>query len=199
MRLVVAITGATGSIYGIRLLEALAAAGVETHLVVSKRGQQTLEHETGRAIDDVRAGAHAGYQPGDFGAAISSGSFLTAGMAIVPCSMRTVAQLAHGLSDNLVHRAAEVALKERRKLVLAPRETPLTAIQLENMAKLAQLGVVIMPPMPAFYGAPTTIDDLVDHFVARLLDQFGIDNRFGRRWDGEVKPGARVTPLRRAD
>ncbi len=199
MRLVVAITGATGSVYGVRLLEALATAGVETHLVVSKWGQQTLEHETGRAIDDVRARAHAWYQPGDFGAAISSGSFLTAGMAIVPCSMRTVAQLAHGLSDNLVHRAAEVALKERRKLLLAPRETPLTAIQLENMAKLAQLGVVIMPPMPAFYGAPTTIDDLVDHFVARVLDQFGIDNRFGRRWDGEVKAGARVTPLRRAD
>ncbi|MSP51518.1 MAG: UbiX family flavin prenyltransferase [Alphaproteobacteria bacterium] len=194
MRLVVAITGATGTVYGIRLLEALRDAKVEAHLIVSKWGQQTLEHETTQSIDHVRSLAHRWYQPGDFAAAVSSGSFLTAGMVIIPCSMRTLASLACGLSENLIHRAAEVTLKERRKLVVAPRETPLTPIHLENMLKLANLGVVVMPPMPAFYSAPQSIDDLVTDFVARVLDQYGVDAPGMRRWDG-----GKVAPLRRTD
>jgi flavin prenyltransferase len=188
-RLVVAITGATGAIYGVRLLEMLRDAAVETHLVLSPWGRRTLLHETTYSVEQVQKLASVTYGAADQGAAISSGSFLTMGMAIVPCSMRTLSAVAHGLGDNLVHRAADVALKERRKLLLAPREAPLSDIHLENMLKLSRMGVIICPPMPAFYQQPGTIDDLVNHSVARMLDQFGIHPEGPGRWGEEFALG----------
>ena len=188
-RLIVAITGATGAIYGVRLLEMLREAAVETHLVISPWGRRTLIHETSYTVDQVQRLATATYSHNDQGAAISSGSFLTLGMAIVPCSMRTLASVAHGLGDNLVHRAADVVLKERRKLLLAPREAPLSDIHLENMLKLSRMGVVICPPMPGFYQRPGSIDDLVTHSVVRMLDQFGIHTDGPGRWGEEFALG----------
>lgn len=193
-RLIVGITGATGAIFGIRLLEALRAAGVESHLVVSKWAQQTIEHETEYAAKAVRELATVFHEQGNMGASISSGSFITDGMVIAPCSVRTLAAIAHGTGDNLVHRAADVILKERRKLVLLVRESPLSEVHLENMLKLARMGVTVMPPMPAFYNHPQTLDDMVDHIVARMLDQFGVEAKFAKRWDGEMRRG-RVTRL----
>ncbi|TAK82791.1 MAG: UbiX family flavin prenyltransferase [Betaproteobacteria bacterium] len=183
-RLIVAITGATGAIFGVRLLEALKAAQVETHLVLSKWGQQTVEHETGLTLADLQERAAVVHGTANMAATISSGSFHTDGMIIAPCSMRTVGAIAHSNGDNLVHRAADVVLKERRKMVLVPRETPLSEIHLENLLKLARMGVVILPPVPAFYNRPASIDDLVNHVVARVLDQFDIEASFARRWDG---------------
>jgi 4-hydroxy-3-polyprenylbenzoate decarboxylase len=192
-RLIVGITGATGAIFGIRLLEALRGASVESHLIVSKWGMQTIEHETSYSLQQVRDLATVFHEQGNMGAALSSGSFLTDGMVIAPCSVRTLAAIAHGIGDHLVHRAADVILKERRRLVLLVRETPLSEVHLENMLKLARMGVTIMPPMPAFYNQPKTVDDVVDHIVARMLDQFGIGADFAKRWDGEMhrKSGAR--------
>ena len=184
-RLIVAITGATGAIYGVRLLEMLRDAAVETHLVISPWGRRTLVHETPFSVDHVQQLATVSYAANDQGAAISSGSFLTLGMAIVPCSMRTLAAIAHGVGDNLVHRAADVVLKERRKLLIAPREAPLSDIHLENMLKLSRMGVVVCPPMPGFYQRPESIDDLVNHSVFRMLDQFGIHVEGAGRW-GDV-------------
>ena len=186
VQLTVGITGASGAIYGIRLLERLKGAGVDTHLVISRWGGRTLLHETPYTREQVEALAHTTHQPGDMGAAISSGSFQTTGMIIAPCSAKTLAAIAHGYGDNLIHRAADVILKERRKLVLAVRETPLSELHLENMLKLSRMGVVILPPMPAFYNHPRSIDDLVDHTVARMLDQFGIDMPGAVRWSGEM-------------
>jgi 4-hydroxy-3-polyprenylbenzoate decarboxylase len=183
--LIVAITGATGAIYGVRLLEMLRDAAIETHLVISPWGRRTLLHETVYTVDQVQRLANATYLASDQGAAISSGSFLTIGMAIVPCSMRTLGAVAHGLGDNLIHRAADVVLKERRRLLLAPREAPLSEIHLENMLKLSRMGVVICPPMPGFYQRPESIDDLVNHSVVRMLDQLGIHIEGPGRW-GEV-------------
>jgi len=183
---IVGITGATGTIYGVRALELLRDAGVETHLVMSKWAARTLEHETRYSVDDVRRLASRVYPPGDQGAAISSGSFVTSGMIVAPCSMRTLAAIAYGLGDNLIHRAADVVLKERRPLVLAVREAPLSAIHLENMLKLARLGVVICPPVPSFYTRPSSIDDLVTYSVARLIDQLGIHVNTAR-WTGEME------------
>jgi 4-hydroxy-3-polyprenylbenzoate decarboxylase len=188
-RLIVAITGATGAIYGVRLLERLRAAGVDTHLVISRWGARTLLHETSWSREQVAALAAATYAPADMGAVISSGSFRTDGMIIAPCSAKTLAAIAHGYGDNLVHRAADVILKERRKLVLAVREAPLSEIHIENMLKLARMGAVILPPMPAFYNHPQTIDDIVDHTVARILDQFGIEVPEAMRWAGEMGVG----------
>jgi len=192
-RLIVGITGATGAIFGIRMLEALRAAGVESHLIVSKWGLQTIEHETPYTLQQVRDLAAVYHELGNMGAALSSGSFLTDGMAIAPCSVRTLAAIAHGTGEHLVHRAADVILKERRKLVLLVRETPLSEVHLENMLKLARMGVTVMPPMPAFYNRPQTVDDVVDHIVARMLDQFGIEAGFAKRWTGEMRraPAAR--------
>lgn len=192
-RLIVGITGATGAIFGIRLLEALRDASVESHLIVSKWGLQTIEHETSYSLQQVRDLATVFHEQGNMGAALSSGSFLTDGMVIAPCSVRTLAAIAHGIGDHLVHRAADVILKERRRLVLLVRETPLSEVHLENMLKLARMGVTIMPPMPAFYNQPKTVDDMVDHVVVRMLDQFGIEADFAKRWDGEMrrKSGAR--------
>ena len=189
MRLIVALSGATGSIYGIRLLECLRDAGVETHVVISRWGLRTLAHETSYSKEQVEALATVTYAPGDMGAAISSGSFRTDGMIVAPCSAKTLAAIAHGVGDNLIHRAADVMLKERRKLVLAVREAPLSDIHLENMLKLSRMGVVVMPPMPAFYTKPQTLDDVVNQTVARLLDQFGIDVPSLARWTGEMGTG----------
>jgi 4-hydroxy-3-polyprenylbenzoate decarboxylase len=189
MRLIVALSGATGSIYGIRLLECLRDAGVETHLVISRWGVRTLLHETSYSKEKVEALATVAYAPGDMGAAISSGSFKTDGMIVAPCSAKTLAAIAHGVGDNLIHRAADVILKERRKLVLSVRETPLSDIHLENMLKLSRMGVVVMPPLPAFYTRPSSLDDVVNHTVARLLDQFGMDAPGMARWTGEMGTG----------
>jgi len=189
MRIIVGITGATGTIYGVRLLERLHEAGVDTHLVISRWGARTLMHETPYSREQVEALASAIYAPGDMGAAISSGSFRTDGMIIAPCSAKTLAAIAHGYGDSLIHRAADVTIKERRRLVLAVREAPLSDIHLENMLKLSRMGVVILPPLPAFYNHPTTIDDLVDQAVARMLDQFGLETRGVERWAGEMDVG----------
>jgi flavin prenyltransferase len=190
MRLIVGITGATGVIYGVRLLERLRDAGVETHLVISRWGARTLAHETPYSREQVEALAHTTYAPGDMGAAISSGSFQTAGMVIVPCSAKTLGAIAHGFGDGLIHRAADVVLKERRKLLLSVREAPLSDIHLENMLKLSRMGAVILPPMPAFYNNPRSLTDIVDHTVARMLDQFGIEAPGGsQRWTGEMRVG----------
>lgn len=195
-RLIVGITGATGVIFGVRLLEALKAAEVETHLVLSRWGQRTVEHETGLTSAELESRASVVHGSGNMAATISSGSFPTDGMVICPCTMRTVATIAHGNGENLVHRAADVVLKERRRLVIVPRETPLSEIHLENLLKLARMGVSIVPPMPAFYNRPATLDDMIDHIVARVLDQFGIDAAFARRWDGVMH--ASKPTLRRA-
>ena len=183
-RLIVGITGATGAIFGIRLLEMLRDADVETHLVLSRWAARTLVHETSYTVEQVEALATRVYPLADQGAAISSGSFLTMGMVVVPCSMRTLAAVAHGLGDNLIHRAADVILKERRRLVLAVREAPLSDIHLENMLKLSRMGVVICPPMPAFYNKPESLDDLVNYSATRLLDQLGIHLDVHNRWTG---------------
>ena len=189
MRVIVGITGATGVIYGIRLLERLRDADVETHLVISRWGGRTMLHETPYSREQVEALAHVAYAPSDMGAAISSGSFQTAGMIIAPCSAKTLAAIAHGYGDSLIHRAADVVLKERRRLVLAVREAPLSDIHLENMLKLSRMGAVILPPVPAFYNNPSSIDEIVDHTVARLLDQFGVEVPGAPRWAGEMGVG----------
>jgi len=186
-RLIVGLTGATGSILGIRLLEALKASGIETHLIVSNWARRTLEHETSYTLKQVAALASVYHNPGNMGAEISSGSFLTDGMVVIPCSMRTLGNIANGTGESLIHRAADVILKERRKLVLVTRESPLSELHLENMLKLARMGVMIVPPMPAFYNKPQTIDDLVDHIVARVLDQLGVAAPFAKRWDGKME------------
>jgi flavin prenyltransferase len=183
-RLIVGITGATGTIFGVRLLQMLHGSGVETHLVVSRWAARTLTHETQYALKDVESLATHNYASGDQGAAISSGSFVTLGMVIAPCSMRTLAAIAHGLGDNLIHRAADVILKERRKLVLVVRESPFNEIHLENMLKLARMGVVILPPVPAFYNNPQNLDDMINHITMRVIDQFDIHLDVMNRWDG---------------
>ena len=186
-KLIIGMTGASGSIFGVRLLQVLAETDVEVHLVVSKWAQQTLEHETTLTLNDLRDLADVYYGPNDMGAAISSGSFQTDGMVIMPCSTRSVGAIAHGIGEHLVHRAADVVLKERRKMVMVVRETPLSEIHLENLLKLSRMGVTILPPMPAFYNHPQTIDDVVNHIVARVLDQFSITADFAKRWDGTMR------------
>jgi flavin prenyltransferase len=188
-RLIVGITGASCTIYGIRLLEMLRGSGIETHLVMSQWAVRTLVHETGYTAAQVQDLAAARYAIGDVGAAIASGSFLTMGMVIAPCSMRTLGAIAHGVGDNLIHRAADVVLKERRRLVLAVREAPLSEIHLENMLKLARMGVSICPPTPAFYNRPESIDQMVNYSVVRLLDQLGIHLDERERWTGEMRKG----------
>jgi flavin prenyltransferase len=185
-RLIVGITGATGVIYGVRTLELLRQAGVESHVIMSSWAVRTLQHETSYSVDDVKRLANYWYNPNDMGAAISSGSFLTEGMMVVPCSVRTLAAIATGNGDHLVHRAADVILKERRKLVLAVREAPFNQMHLENMLKLSQMGVVISSPVPAFYNHPRSIEEIVDHTVMRLLDQFGLHIEVMPRWTGRM-------------
>jgi flavin prenyltransferase len=183
-RLIVGITGATGTIFGVRILQMLHGSGVETHLVVSKWAARTLAHETQYSLKYVQSLATQSYGIGAQGAAISSGSFVTLGMVIAPCSMRTLAAIAHGIGDNLIHRAADVILKERRKLVLVVRESPFNEIHLENMLKLARMGVVILPPVPAFYNNPQSLDDIINHITMRVIDQFDIHLDVINRWDG---------------
>jgi len=184
VRIVVAITGATGTVYGITLLETLRTLGVETHLVVSQWGRITLRQETDYDLDHLRSLVRHMHMPGDLGAPIASGSFATDGMIVAPCSMRTLAAIRIGLNDNLITRAADVTLKERRRLVLMVRETPFSDVHLENMLAVARSGAVIMPPVPAFYTKPSTIKDIVTHTVTRALDQFGLATTLAPRWDG---------------
>jgi polyprenyl P-hydroxybenzoate/phenylacrylic acid decarboxylase-like protein len=184
-RLVVGITGATGAVYGVRMLEALkTAAGWESHVVLSDAGALNLWHELKMKRKDLESLADAAYHPKDIAATIASGSFLTEGMVIAPCSMKTLAAVAHAHADDLVSRAADVVLKERRRLVLLPRETPLNLAHLRNMATVTEMGGIIFPPVPAFYALPKSIDDLVAHTVARVLDLFGIHSAKLARWQG---------------
>ncbi len=198
-RMIVGISGASGVIYGVRLLQLLQGSGVETHLVLSKWGARTLVHETPYTADEVEAMATHSYAPQDMGAAISSGSFLTRGMVVCPCSVRSLAAIAHGHGDTLIHRAADVVIKERRKLVLVVREAPLSDIHLENMLKLSRMGVVIFPPTPAFYNQPKTIDDVVIYTAVRVLDHFGIHLEAANRWDGAMSTSGQRPKLATLD
>ncbi|MFI7349651.1 bagremycin/ferroverdin biosynthesis UbiX family decarboxylase BagM/FevK [Streptomyces sp. NPDC049936] len=185
MRLIVGMTGATGAALGVRLLSELRGnPRVETHLVVSRWARATVELETGLSAREVAALADVAHSPDDQGASISSGSFRADGMVIIPCSTKTLAGIRAGYAEGLLGRAADVTLKERRPLVLVPRETPLNEIHLANMLELARMGVSIVPPMPAFYNRPESVDDIVDHIVTRVLDQFGIETAGARRWSG---------------
>lgn len=183
-RIIVGISGASGAIYGIRLLEALSAAKIETHLVVSKSAQLTIKEETGMKVSDVKKLADFHYPVGNIGANISSGSFKTIGMIIAPCSMKSLAEIATGMSTNLLSRAADVVMKERRRLVLMVRESPFHSIHLKHMLTLSDMGVIIAPPLPAFYNNPKKIDDIVNHSVGRVLDLFDIESKLVKRWDG---------------
>ena len=194
-RLIVAMTGATGAPFGVHLLQTLREIPeVETHLILSKWARATIELETDYSVRDVQAMADVVHGTGDQAATISSGSFRTDGMVIAPCSMKTLAGIRTGYADGLIGRAADVVLKEKRRLVLVARETPLSEIHLDNMLRLARMGAVILPPMPAFYNHPATLDDVVGHITARVLDQFDLDAPGARRWEGTSgdRSGARV-------
>ena len=184
-RLIVAITGTTGSIYGVRMLDMLRRlGGVETHLLVSAAGWLNIQHELQLTKDDLHARADVVHSVRDVGATIASGSFATDGMIVAPCSMKTLASVAHGLSDNLIARAADVTLKERRRLVLLVRETPFNLAHLRNMTAVTEMGGVIFPPLPAFYNQPASIDEMVDHTVARVLDLFALGPALSPAWPG---------------
>jgi 4-hydroxy-3-polyprenylbenzoate decarboxylase len=184
-RLIVAITGASGALHGVRLLQVLREVpGVETHLLVSAAGWMNVEQELAAPRREIEALAHVVHSVRDVGATIASGSFATEGMVVAPCSMRTLAAIAHGLSDNLVARAADVVLKERRRLVLMVRETPLNLAHLRNMVAVTEMGGVIFPPVPAFYNRPRSIEEMVDHTVGRVLDLFGIAQGLSPAWGG---------------
>jgi len=191
-RLAVGISGASGVIFGVRLLEALKDLGIETHLVVTPSAEVTLGCETSWKIASVKALATRCYAADDMAAAIASGSFQTMGMAIAPCSMRSLAEIANGATTTLLTRAADVTLKERRRLVLLPRETPLHSGHLRNMLAVSELGGIIAPPVPAFYAKPESIDDLVDHTVGRVLDLFGLDTGNVERWREGRRKGAAI-------
>jgi 4-hydroxy-3-polyprenylbenzoate decarboxylase len=181
-RLIIGITGASGTIYGVRLLEVCRGLGLETHLCMSKAAELTLAYELEMKAAEIRALAHKAYAPSDVGAAIASGSFRTRGMIVAPCSIRTMAEIATGTTTSALTRAADVVLKERRPLVLMLRETPLHAGHLENLLRLARLGAIIAPPVPAFYIRPKSVDDLVDHAVGRVLDLLDIETDLPHRW-----------------
>jgi flavin prenyltransferase len=184
-RIIVGMTGATGAVLGVELLRQLQRCrDVETHLVLSKWARATIHLETGLSAGDVERLADVVYPWDDQAAAISSGSFLVEGMVVVPCSMKTLAGIRTGYADGLIARAADVTLKERRRLVLVPRESPLSEIHLDNMLALARMGAHIVPPMPAFYNHPASVGDIVDHIVTRILDQFGIESPNAKRWNG---------------
>lgn len=183
-RIIVGISGASGIVYGIEALKALRELGVETHLVVSKSAIVTLSQETSLKVADLTALAHSHYANADIGACIASGSYRTMGMLVAPCSIRTLSEIASGVTSSLLSRAADVVLKERRRLVLMVRETPLHAGHLESMLKVTHMGAVVNPPVPAFYTGPQTIDDLVRQSVGRVLDLFGLDSGLVSRWQG---------------
>src|SRR5262245_45721276 len=192
-RLIVGISGASGAVYGVRLLQVLKSLPVETHLVMSKAAEMTLAYETELKVKDVRALADRWYPIGDLGAAISSGSFQTMGMIIAPCSVRSMAEIATGVTTSLLTRAADVVLKERRKLVLMLRESPLHTGHLRNLTLLSEMGAIIAPPLPAFYTRPQTVAEIVDHSVGRVLDLLGIESDLVKRW-GESPPRPRGKP-----
>tara|TARA_B100000745_G_C20103839_1_gene377684 strand:- start:245 stop:802 length:558 start_codon:yes stop_codon:yes gene_type:complete len=182
MRLVIGITGSTGVIYGVRMLEVLKDAGIETHLIMSEWAQKCISMETKHDIEYVKSLASTVSDEKNMAASVSSGTHKIDGMIVIPCSMKTLSSIANGYDETLVARAGGVTLKESRKLVLVARETPLTAINLENMLKLARLGVVIMPPVTEFYTNPTSIDAMIDHIVGKCLDQFDIEHNLFTRW-----------------
>lgn len=184
MRIVVGISGASGAIYGVRTLEVLRRLGVETHLVLSETAGQTIEYETPYKLADVLALATKVYPVHDVAASISSGSFKTDGMVVVPCSIKTLSGLANSYNENLLTRAADVSLKERRKLVLVVRETPLHLGHLRLMTAVTEMGAVVLPPMPAFYHKPQTVDDIINQTIGKVLDQFGLDASLFKRWTG---------------
>ncbi len=194
-RLIIGISGASGVVYGVRLLEVLRPLPVETHLVMTKAAEMTLAFETDWKAADVRALADANYAIGDLGAAVSSGSFRTLGMVIAPCTIRSMSEIATGVTSNLLTRAADVVLKERRRLVLMVRESPLHAGHLRNMAALAEMGAIVAPPVPAFYPRPTSVAALVDHGVGRVLDLFELESDLVKRW-GEAVPEKKSVPGR---
>jgi polyprenyl P-hydroxybenzoate/phenylacrylic acid decarboxylase-like protein len=184
-RIIVGISGASGAIYGIRLLQALRSAGdIETHLIISRTAQITIAHETDFSVNDVQAMADAVHSPADLSACVSSGSYASLGMVIAPCSMRSLAEVALGMTSNLLTRAADVCLKERRRLVMLPRETPLNASHLKNMLAVTEMGGILLPPVPAFYNRPATVAELVDHTVGRTLDLFDIPHQLLAPWEG---------------
>jgi 4-hydroxy-3-polyprenylbenzoate decarboxylase len=181
-RIIVGISGASGIVYGVRVLEALRDAGVETHLVMTRSAQVTLGYELPLKVAAVQALATVHHRIDDIGASISSGSFLTMGMIVAPCSIRSLSEIATGVTSTLLARAADVVLKERRRLVLMVRETPLHLGHLRAMTQVTEMGAIVMPPVPAFYAQPATVDDVVSHSVGRVLDLFGIENGLVRRW-----------------
>src|SRR6201986_3877952 len=183
-RLVIGISGASGTIYGIRMLEMLQKTDIETHLVMSKSAEMTMVYETKYKPKDIRALASVNHPAADIGASISSGSFPTMGMVVVPCSIRTMSEIATGVTSTLVSRAADVVLKEKRRLVLALRETPLHGNHLRSLTTLADIGAMVAPIVPAFYAKPKTVDDIINHPVGRLLDFFGMETKVVRRWQG---------------
>ncbi len=193
-RLIIGMSGASGVVYGVRLLETLKSMDVETHLVVSKAAEVTLAYETDMKIAALRELADISYPEADIAAAISSGSFKTLGMLIAPCSVKSMSEIATGVTSSLLTRAADVVLKERRKLVLMVRETPLHTGHLRTMTALSEMGAIIAPPLPAFYAMPKTVNDIVDHSVGRVLDLFGLDTGKVRRWGEPAADGGK--PLR---
>lgn len=185
-RIIVGMSGASGAIYGVEILKALQRANVESHLVISRTAQITLAHETDYSMADVQALASCVHSPSDMAASISSGSFQTLGMVVAPCSMRSLAEIATGNTTSLLSRAADVILKERRRLVLMARETPLNMVHLRNMMHVTEMGGIIAPPVPAFYSKPESLDDVVAHSVGRVLDLFGVEHTLVHRWDDDA-------------
>jgi 4-hydroxy-3-polyprenylbenzoate decarboxylase len=195
-RLIVGITGASGAVYGIRLLELLRETDIETHLVMSRAAQMTLAAETNLKVADVEALADVVHSNQDVGAACSSGSFQNLGMIVAPCSIKTMAEIATGVTANLISRAADVALKERRRVVLMLRETPLHLGHIKSMAAVTEAGAIVYPPVPAFYAKPKSLDEMVDHTLGRVLDLFGINLGIVNRWTGEKRRPKAQTPAR---
>lgn len=194
-RLIVGISGASGVAYGVRVLEILKSLGVETHLVITRAAEMTLGYETGLKVRDVEALAHTRYRIEDIGAAIASGSFRTMGMIVAPCSVRTMSEIATGVTSSLLTRAADVVLKERRRLVLMVRETPLHTGHLRTMTQLSEIGAIIAPPVPGLYARPASIDEMVTQTAARALDLFGLEADETKRWGEDLKDGRR-SPVR---
>lgn len=190
-RVILGVTGASGAVYARRALRSLAAAGVETHLVVSKAAEMTIRYELGMSARDFAEPAAARYAAADVGAPISSGSFITEGMLIAPCSVKTMSEIATGVTGGLISRAADVVLKERRRLVLMVRETPFHLGHLRTMTQLAEMGAIIAPPLPAFYTEPQSVDALVDHSVGRVLDLLGVETDLAKRWGEDLEKGRR--------
>lgn len=190
-QIILAISGASGSVYGVRLLKALKASKVAVHLIISPTAAINLRLETGMNADDLARLADHTYAASDLSAPISSGSFPIDGMVVAPCSTKTLAAIANGYSDNLITRAADVTLKEKRTLILVPRETPLNQIHLENMLTLARAGAILLPASPGFYHSPKTIDDLVDHIVGKIMDALHIEHKLYKRWDGLTRTSTR--------